>query len=141
MAQTRLQIKVILYIPHPKRQVEISKDIRCSWDVEIEEKTINSAVLISCLLWEMLSPYTEIRGAKEQKKAFLFYYSYRGHLEVCAGARYGSNNRYIMLIPFYKSQYERWNFSLNMEELGAGEISYLYTFELKWLGSIYIVSL
>lgn len=50
-------------------------------------------------------------------------------------------DRYMMSIPSYRSQYERWNISVNIKEPGAGEISYLYIYELKWLGSIYIVSL
>lgn len=85
-----------------------------------------------------MSSYAENKRNKRNKE-FSPFYSFRAHLFSGVGA--GEKDRCLGSIPSYRPQYERWNYSGNSEKPGAGEISYLYIYELKWLGSIYIVSL
>lgn len=78
-----------------------------------------------------ISSYVEVRRIKVRKKVFLLLTvsedMWRYGLEPEREKKY----RYIMSMPSYRSRYEKWNFSVNLRELGAGEISYLYTYELK----------
>lgn len=88
-----------------------------------------------------MASYAEVRGVKKRRNGFLFPTVSKDSLRcVLEPERKKKKDRYIMSIPSYRSCYERWNFSVNLEELGAGEISYLYKDEPVWLGSIYIVS-